>query len=91
VRKLDERLGLGDLIAHRLTDSRRRKNTQLQLDARATKRRSGTRASCIWKGDSLGLWNREKRRDEGLVRLLRHSTPKARPYDCIQRQSGERY
>jgi hypothetical protein len=31
VRELDERLGLGDLIAHYLTDSRRGKNTQLPL------------------------------------------------------------
>jgi hypothetical protein len=31
VRELDERLGLGDLIAQRLTDSRRGKNTQLPL------------------------------------------------------------
>ena len=31
VRELDERLGLGDLIAQHLTDSRRGKNTQLPL------------------------------------------------------------
>ncbi len=31
VRELDERLGLGDLIAQHLTDSRREKNTQLPL------------------------------------------------------------
>src|SRR5260370_41320794 len=31
VRELDERLGLGDLIAQYLTDSRRGKNTQLPL------------------------------------------------------------
>ena len=31
VRELDERLGLGDLIAQHLTDSRRGKNTQLAL------------------------------------------------------------
>jgi hypothetical protein len=31
VRELDERLGLGDLIAHHLTDSRRGKNTQFPL------------------------------------------------------------
>jgi hypothetical protein len=31
VRELDERLGLGDLIAHHLTDSRKGKNTQLPL------------------------------------------------------------
>ena len=31
VRELDERLGLGDLIAQHLTDPRRGKNTQLPL------------------------------------------------------------
>jgi hypothetical protein len=31
VRELDERLGLGDLIAEHLSDSRRGKNIQLQL------------------------------------------------------------
>ena len=31
VRELDERLGLGDLIAEHLSDSRRGKNTQLPL------------------------------------------------------------
>ncbi len=31
VRELDERLGLGDLVAQHLTDSRRGKNTQLPL------------------------------------------------------------
>src|ERR1039458_6252929 len=31
VRELDERLGLGDLTAQHLTDSRRGKNTQLPL------------------------------------------------------------
>ena len=31
VRELDERLGLGDIIARHLTDSRRGKNTQLPL------------------------------------------------------------
>ena len=31
VRELDEHLGLGDLIAPHLTDSRRGKNTQLPL------------------------------------------------------------
>lgn len=30
VRELDERLGLGDLIAYYLTDSRRGRNTQLE-------------------------------------------------------------
>ena len=31
MRELDERLGFGELIAQRLTDSRLRKNTQLPL------------------------------------------------------------
>jgi hypothetical protein len=31
VRELDERLGFGDLITQRLTDSRKEKNTQLPL------------------------------------------------------------
>ncbi|MBM3757719.1 MAG: hypothetical protein FJW38_27530, partial [Acidobacteria bacterium] len=31
VRELDERLGFGDLIAQKLTDSRRGRNTQLPL------------------------------------------------------------
>ena len=31
VRELDERLGLGELIAQHLTDSRRGKNTQIEL------------------------------------------------------------
>jgi hypothetical protein len=31
VRELDERLGFGDLVIQRLTDSRRGKNTQLPL------------------------------------------------------------
>jgi hypothetical protein len=35
VRELDERLGLGDLIAQHLTDSRRGKNTQFPLADRS--------------------------------------------------------
>jgi predicted ribosome quality control (RQC) complex YloA/Tae2 family protein len=59
VRELDERLGLGELIAEHLSDSRRGKNTQLPLAdlfrAFCTRRRVGRRRGGWWPKWSFTL------------------------------------
>jgi hypothetical protein len=53
VRELDERLGLGELIAEHLSDSRRGKNTQLPLAGlfrqSVYSREAGETEGCAWK------------------------------------------